>query len=88
MIGSCIMRIYMNPSSHGGTAKRLSEELGFTESIIDGSRQPMMEASAMTGPKFANYQLAFARNTKPTRLEKGFDFNEPVIAERLGKPIL
>ena len=87
MIGSCALRIFMNPSSHDGTAKRLSDELGFSESFIDGSRQPMMETTALTGPEFAEFQLAFARNTKPAKFGKVYAFQHPELSERLGMPM-
>ncbi len=84
MIGSCGVRVFMNPSSHDGTAKRLSEELGFVESVIDSSRQLMVEATDLSGPAFADYQIALARNTRPLKLKKIFAYNDPAFAARLG----
>ena len=45
IVGSCAVRIFMNPSSHDGTADKLSEELGFRESALDGSRLKVVEAA-------------------------------------------
>ena len=83
MIGSCAVRIFMNPSAHDGTAKRLSEELGYTESIIDGSRQLMVEPNDLVGPDYANYQLVFARDTRPAKLKKVFAYNNPEFSGKL-----
>lgn len=84
MVGSCAVRIFMNPSSHDGTAKKLSEELGYIESIIDGSRQLMVEANDLSGPDYENYQLVFARNTRPAKLKKVFAYANPEFSDRLG----
>lgn len=83
MIGSCAVRIFMNPSSHDGTAKRLSDELGYVESITDGSRQLMVEPSDLAGPDYAHYQIVIARNTRPVKLKKIFAYNDKEFAPRL-----
>lgn len=83
MVGSCALRIFMNPSAHDGTAKRLSEELGYTESIIDNSRQLMVEPNVLAGPDYADYQIILARNTHPMKLKKVFAYNTPEIASRM-----
>ncbi len=83
MIGSCSVRIFMNPSSHDGTAKRLSEELGYMESIIDGSRQLMVEPADLVGPDYANYQLVFARDTRPAKLKKVFAYGDPEFSSKI-----
>ncbi len=79
------MRIYMNPSAHDGTAKRLSEELGFVESIIDDSRKLMVEPSDLTGPDYADSQIVLARNTRPARLRKVFAWQDQAFKQRMGK---
>ncbi len=83
MVGSCGVRIYMSPSSHDGTAKRLSEELGYEESIIDGSRKVMVEQSDLTGTKFADYQIALTRGTYPAKLKKTFAHSDPYLSSLL-----
>jgi type IV secretion system protein VirD4 len=85
MVGSCAMRIYMNPSAHDGTAKRLSEELGFTESIIDDSRKLMVEPSDLTGPDYAALQIVLARNSRPARLKKVFAWQDQTFRGRMGR---
>ena len=83
MVGSCAVRIFMNPSSHDGTAKRLSEELGYVESIIDGSRHLMVEPTELVGPEFKDYQIAMASNTRPLKLKKVFAYSDPEFSRRL-----
>jgi type IV secretion system protein VirD4 len=87
MLGSCAVRIYMNPSSHDGTAKRISEELGYTESILDGSRGLMVEPTTLTGPEYADLQIVFGRNTRPMKLRKAFAFQDYFFKMRLGKTV-
>jgi type IV secretion system protein VirD4 len=38
MMGNCAVRMYMNPDLADGTAQKLSDDIGFRESIVDGSR--------------------------------------------------
>ena len=83
MLGSCAVRIYMNPSSHDGTAKRISEELGFVESLLDGSRLPMVDPSALTGPEFKDWQIVFARDTRPNKVRKLFAYAQQPFKGRL-----
>lgn len=83
MVGNCAVRLYMNPSLHDGTAKRLSEQLGYTESIIDSSRNLLVEATELAGPAYADYQIAFATSAKPARLKKVFAYQDQEFAPRL-----
>lgn len=83
MVGNCGIRVYMNPSAHDGTTKRLSEELGQVESIIDNSRQAMAEPSDLAGPKYANHQIVFSRNSYPAKLKKVFAHSDPTFRSRL-----
>jgi type IV secretion system protein VirD4 len=83
MIGSCAVRIFMNPSAHDGTAKRLSEELGYVESIIDGSRRLMIEPTELAGPEYKDYQVVLGTNEKPLKLKKIYAHSVPVLKERM-----
>jgi type IV secretion system protein VirD4 len=85
MVGSCGIRIYMNPSAHDGTTKRLSEELGEVESVVDNSRQPMATPSDLAGPKYANLQIVFTRNSYPAKLKKVFAHSDPTFKARLAE---
>jgi type IV secretion system protein VirD4 len=84
MISACAVRIYMNPSGADGLAKKLSEELGTKETLADGTRKPMLEASELAGPKWANLELVFGTSTRPARLKKAFAYDNPALKDRMG----
>lgn len=84
MVGSCAVRIFMNPSSHDGTAGKLSEELGFRESALDGSRQKVVEAADLAGPDYKDYQIVMAASCKPVKVKKSFAWQDPELAKRMG----
>lgn len=84
MMGSCAVRIFMNPSGADGLAEKLSEELGYVDSLADGSRRRLVEAAELAGPKFGDQQLVLALKTKPIRVAKCFAFQDPVLKERMG----
>jgi type IV secretion system protein VirD4 len=70
MVGSCAVRLFMNPSAADGTAKQLSEELGYRESIVDGSRHLMVEPTELTTGEYKDYQIALAINERPAKLKR------------------
>jgi type IV secretion system protein VirD4 len=81
--GNCAVRIFMNPDPQDGTNKRLSEELGEVESIIDKSRHPMVRPEALSGPDYADFQIMIHRGMRPAKLQKVFAWQEPEFAERM-----
>lgn len=85
MIGSCAARFYMNPDLSDGTAKKLSEDLGLRESLIDGTRQPIAEPSMLAGPEWADKVLVMAAGAKPARLDKHFAHSDPAMTARMGR---
>lgn len=84
MIGSCAAQLYMNPEQADGTAKKLSEDLGMRESLIDGTRQPIAEPSVLAGPQWADKVLVMASGAKPARLDKHFAHGDPALVARMG----
>jgi type IV secretion system protein VirD4 len=87
MVGSCAVRIFMNPSAHDGTAKRLAEELGYVESIIDGSRHLMVEPTELAGPEYEDVQIVLASNTRPLKLRKIRAWNDQEFKKRLPRDV-
>lgn len=73
-IGSCAVRAYMDPSSHDGTAEKLSKELGQIESIVDGSRRQLAEINDLTGPDYKDSVLILRTGTKPIKALKSFAY--------------
>ncbi|HEY3699998.1 MAG TPA: type IV secretory system conjugative DNA transfer family protein [Spongiibacteraceae bacterium] len=84
MVGSCALRIFMNPSSHDGTAEKLSEELGYRQSSLDGSRQKIVEATELAGPNFRDYMVVLAASSKPVKVKKAFAYENSVLKARVG----
>ncbi|MER9458163.1 TraM recognition domain-containing protein [Mesorhizobium sp. M0478] len=81
MMKSCAIRAFMNPDEQ--TAHSLSQNLGQRESVLDGSRRPLAEASQLSGPDFANQVIVFGRSSHAARLEKCFAFADRVTAPRM-----
>ena len=83
MLGSCAVRIFMNPSGADGLAERLSEELGYVDSINDNSRRRMVEAADLAGPSYKDRQIVVAMGTKPAALRKNFAFANAELNRRM-----
>ncbi len=83
MLGSCAVRIYMNPSGADGLAERLSEELGYIESVNDNSRRRLVEAAELGGPTYRDLQIVIASGAKPARVNKDFAFRSAELASRM-----
>ncbi len=83
MLGSCAVRIYMNPSGADGLAERLSEELGYVDSLNDNSRRRLVEAAELAGPAYNNQQLVLSMGTRPAAVQKSFAYSIPQFAERM-----
>ncbi|WP_026611497.1 type IV secretory system conjugative DNA transfer family protein [Methylocaldum szegediense] len=84
MVASCAVRAFMNPSGADGTADRLSEELGYRESVMDGSRQKLVEATELSGPEFQHYQVVMAHGSKPAKVKKAFAWQDAELSARMG----
>lgn len=83
MLGSCAVRIFMNPSGADGLAERLSEELGYVDSLNDNSRKRLVDAADLAGPSYKDKQLVLAAGTKPAMVRKDFAFANPELARRM-----
>jgi type IV secretion system protein VirD4 len=87
MLGSCAVRIFMNPSGADGLAERLSEELGYVDSLNDNSRRRMTEAAELAGPAYKDQQIVLARGTKPAVVRKDFAYAIPELKRRMNLPV-
>ncbi|MCB9992237.1 MAG: type IV secretory system conjugative DNA transfer family protein [Hyphomicrobiaceae bacterium] len=85
MLGSCGLQAYMNPPLQDGTAQKVSDEIGFFESVIDRHRQPIAEPQALAGPDFNNDIIVIAQGCKPMRLNKLRAFEDDVSIGREGE---
>jgi type IV secretion system protein VirD4 len=84
MVGSCAVRIFMNPSAHDGLAERLSDQLGYRQSALDGTRVRLVEPSELAGPEYRDYQIVIAGSCKPAKVRKAFAWQNPELTSRMG----
>jgi type IV secretion system protein VirD4 len=83
MLGSCAVRIYMNPTGADGLAEKLSEELGYVESMNDNSRRRLVEAADLAGPSYRDRQIVIANGAKPVFVSKDFAYQNAEFAVRM-----
>jgi type IV secretion system protein VirD4 len=86
MLGSCAVRVFMNPSGADGLAEKLSEELGYVDSVHDNSRKRLVEAADLAGPKFKDSQIVMGLGTKPAVVGKDFAWRHPELNRRMSIP--
>jgi type IV secretion system protein VirD4 len=86
MLGSCAVRVFMNPSGADGLAEKLSEELGYVDSVHDNSRKRLVEAADLAGPKFKDSQIVMGMGTKPAVVAKDFAWRHPELNRRMSVP--
>jgi type IV secretion system protein VirD4 len=86
MLGSCAVRVFMNPSGADGLAEKLSEELGYVDSVHDNSRKRLVEAAELAGPKFKDSQIVMGLGTKPAVVGKDFAWRHPELNRRMTIP--
>jgi type IV secretion system protein VirD4 len=84
MVGSCAIRMYMNPSLHDETAQKLSDQIGMQEGVLDSTRQKIVEAPVLAGPEYKDYVIVMATGFKPFRVKKSFAYADPAIKARMG----
>ena len=72
MIGGCAIRMFMNPSLHDETAQKVSDDIGFMDSVIDGTRVKIVEPNVVAGPDYKDLVIVMAANARAARLGKYF----------------
>ncbi len=83
LLGSCAVRIFMNPGGADGAADRLSEELGYVEALHDGARKHLVEAVELAGPTYKDLQIVLTTGGKPVTVTKDFAYKSPELSERM-----
>jgi type IV secretion system protein VirD4 len=84
MVGSCAIRMFMNPSLHDETAQKISDDIGFQDSVIDGSRVKIVEPNVLAGPDFKDSIIVMAANAKAARLKKYFAYEDESLTGKMG----
>jgi len=83
MLGACAVRIYMNPSGADGLAEKISEELGYVESVNDNTRRRLVEAADLAGPAYRDRQIVIASGAKPVMVTKDWAYKNPEFQARM-----
>lgn len=83
MVGSCAVRMFMNASLHDGTAQKLSDDMGFRDSVIDGTRVKRVEPQVLGGAEFKDAIIVMASSAPPARLEKNLAHADPELSARM-----
>lgn len=84
MMSACAVRAYMNPTGADGLAERLSEEIGYTDSLVDGQRRRVVEAAELAGPAFREQMVVFGLGSRPARIRKDFAWKDEILHDRMG----
>lgn len=84
MVANCAVRMFMNPNLHDETAQKISEDIGYQESIVDGTRVKVVEPNVLAGPDFKDFVIVMAANARPAKLKKFFAYEEPALTARMG----
>ncbi|WP_436322740.1 type IV secretory system conjugative DNA transfer family protein [Vibrio cidicii] len=69
---SCQVKAFMNPTFQ--IAKDLSEEIGFTDGIIDGERKPIISPQKLSSEEFEDKIIAISAGVKPIVMDKMFAY--------------
>jgi type IV secretion system protein VirD4 len=83
MIGGCAIRMFMNPSLHDETAQKVSDDIGFQESVIDGTRVKIVEPNVLAGPDYKDVVIVMAANARVARLKKYFAYADEGLQARM-----
>jgi type IV secretion system protein VirD4 len=84
MIGGCAIRMFMNPSLHDETAQKVSDDIGFMDSVIDGTRVKVVEPNVLSGPDYMDLVIVMAVNARAARLRKYFAYEDDALKARMG----
>jgi hypothetical protein len=84
MIGGCAIRMFMNPSLHDETAQKVSDDIGFQESVIDATRVKIVEPNVLAGPDYKDVVIVMAANARAARLKKYFAYEDDAFKARMG----
>ncbi|MET0559722.1 MAG: type IV secretory system conjugative DNA transfer family protein [Solirubrobacterales bacterium] len=83
LLGSCAVRVFMNPGGADGLAEQISEELGYVDSVNDGTRRRLVEAAELSGPGYQDLEIVFSTGGKPAKVKKDFAYRNPELAQRM-----
>ena len=83
LLGSCVVRTFMNLPLNDELTTKISDQLGFREGPLDTSKQKLVEPLELAGPNYRDLILVLATNTKPAKVRKKFAFEDEEIKMKL-----
>ncbi|MFL5900584.1 MAG: type IV secretory system conjugative DNA transfer family protein [Solirubrobacterales bacterium] len=87
LLGSCAVRVFMKPGGADGLAERISEELGYADSLHDNSRKRLVEAAELAGPAYNDLEIVLATGGRPARVRKQPAHADPDLKARMSIPV-
>ncbi|MEQ1794117.1 MAG: type IV secretory system conjugative DNA transfer family protein [Nitrospira sp.] len=84
ILGSCVVRTFMNVPLNDELAQKLSDQLGYREGPLDASRTKLVEPLELAGPNYRDTVLVLATNTKPAKVRKAFAYQDPALTAKMG----
>ena len=76
----------MNPGMQDDLAQDISEQFGFRESVVDGTRVKVVEPTTLAGPDFKDKVIVMATSATPGVLEKRPAYANETLAARMAIP--
>jgi type IV secretion system protein VirD4 len=86
LLGSCAVRVFMNPGGADGLAEQISAELGNVDSVNDNSRRRLVEAAELAGPEYRDLEIVLSTAGKPAKVRKDFAFDDAELVRRMKLP--
>lgn len=83
LLGSCVVRTFMNVPLNDELATKLSDQLGYRNDALGNAKEKLVEPLELAGPKYRDTILVLATNTKPARVQKKFAFEDQELKKRM-----
>jgi len=83
LLGSCMVRTFMNIPLNDEFTTKLSDQLGYREGPLDATRQKLVEPLELAGPNYRDTILVLASNTKPAKVKKKFAYEDKGFSAKM-----
>jgi len=83
LLGSCVVRTFMNVPLNDELATKLSDQLGYRQDNLGNAKEKLVEPLELAGPKYRDTILVLATNTKPARVQKRFAYEDQELKKRM-----
>lgn len=83
LIGSCVVRTFMNLPPNDELTTKLSDWLGHRNDSLSTVKEKIVEAKELSGPEYSDLVLVLATGSKPVKVKKQFAFQNPELATKM-----